>query len=147
MPNSIPRQIQYTAMKKEDLQSDQGIAFFNQQMSQIVRALNQANGTAGKVVLKSGVDVAGSTVTGLGAPSDPTDAVSLSHASANYGPAAVGKQLDLGGANTMTGLANLYLLMGQSFSGTVVLAKVTGGGSNGALTVVGGIITEVVAPS
>jgi hypothetical protein len=38
-------------------------------------------------------------------------------------------------------------MFSKSFSGTVVLAKITGGGSNGSLTVVGGLITEVVAPS
>jgi hypothetical protein len=147
MPKSVPRQVQFTAMRKEDLQSDEGVSFFNQQMSEIVRAINQANGTAGQVVLNQGVDVAGSTVTGLGAPSNPTDAVSLGHANGNYGPAAVGPQLDLGGSSTLKGLSGVYLLMGQSFSGKITLAKLTGGGSEGSITVVGGLITEVVEPT
>lgn len=35
----------------------------------------------------------------------------------------------------------------STFSGTAVLAKVTGGGSNGSLTFVNGICTAYVAPS
>jgi hypothetical protein len=147
MPDSTPRQVQYTPLTAEHFKTPEGVAFVNLQLSQFARAINQANGTAGPVVLKSGVDVAGSSVTGLGAPSGPSDAVSLGHAEGNYGPAAVGPQLDLGGSSTLKGLSNVYLMFSKSFSGTVVLAKITGGGSNGSLTVVGGLITEVVAPS
>jgi hypothetical protein len=134
-------------MKKEDLQSDQGISFFNQQMSQIVENLNRVTGQTGQVVLPAGLDVQGGKLSGLAAPTESSDAVSLGHADTNYGAPAVGKQLDLGGSNSLKGLTSLYLMMGQSFSGTIVLAKITGGGSNGSMTVVGGLITKVTAPS
>jgi len=33
------------------------------------------------------------------------------------------------------------------FSGTVVLAKITGGGANGSLTLVNGVVTSYTAPT
>ena len=146
-PSSNPLPIQYTSMTKEQFASDAGVAFHNQQLSQIVNTLNALLGSGGPTLLPSGIDVQGAKVTGLTAPTSPADAISAGHAEANYGAPAVSKQLDLGGTSTLKGLANIYLLMGQSFSGKITLAKITGGGSNGSITVVGGLITEVVAPS
>jgi hypothetical protein len=146
-PKSIPRQVQFTPLTKAHFATDEGVAFVNLQLSEFARAINQGNGTAGQVVLKQGVDVAGSTVTGIGAPSGPSDAVSLGHASTNYGPEAVGPKLDLGGANSLKGLSALYLMVTTSGTGTVPLAKLTGGGSNGSITFKNGLIQSVVAPT
>jgi len=145
VPKSIPRQIQYTPLTLKHLSTEEGVHFLNLQLSQIVDAINKGNGTAGQVVLKSGVDVAGSTVTGLGAPSDPTDAVSLAHANSNYAAPAVGQQLDLGGSSTLKGLSGLYLMMGESFTGTIIIPKLSI--ANGSITVVGGLVTKVVQPT
>lgn len=108
MPNQTPRPVQFPVLRKEQFATDEGVAYFNLAMSQIVNAINQNNGQAGAVVLPSGVDVQGSSVTGLGAPSDPTDAVSLGHSNTNYGAPAVAPQLDIGGKNTLKGLAYCY---------------------------------------
>ena len=42
---------------------------------------------------------------------------------------------------------NLYNLLKPGISTTVTLAKLTGGGANGSLTVVNGIITAYTAPT
>ena len=137
MPNSEPRQIQFTPFTAEHFKTTEGISFVNLQLSEIVRALNQSNGTAGTVVLKEGVDVAGSKVTGLGSPENETDAVSLGHADANYSSAAAAENLDVGGKNALKGLTNVYLMMGQSLSGSFVVSTPSG---NKTITVVGGLI-------
>ena len=142
-PSISPLPIQYSAMSKEQFASDSGVAFHNQQLSQIVTTLNSVLGSGGPTILPSGIDVQGAAVTGLAAPTGPTDAVSAGHASANYSAAAVSPQLDLGGGSTLKGLANLYLMHGQSFSGTITLAKLTSGGTQGSITVSGGLITAV----
>ena len=148
---NAPVPVQYSPATKDDFSTEAGIARFNQQMVQIVNALNRGNGVAGPVVMPNGADVNGATVTGLGAPSGPSDAVSLGHASSNYGAPAVGPQLDLGGKNALKGLTNLQFqlnnLTTSKISGTVTLAKITGGGSNGSLTFVNGVITAYTAPS
>jgi hypothetical protein len=147
MAKSTPRPVQFTPFTPEHFTTKEGISFVNLQFSQIVDALNRVTGQAGTVVLPAGLDVQGGKVSGLAAPTEESDAVSLGHSNANYGAPAVGKQLDLGGGNTLTGLSNLYLLMGQSFTGTITIPKLTGGGSNGSITVSGGLVTKVVQPT
>jgi hypothetical protein len=139
-----PQALQFAPFTAEHFSTPQGLAFVNLQMSQWVNALNRATGQAGPVVMPAGVDVAGATVTGLGAPTGPGDAVSLAHGTNNYGAPAVAPQLDLGGANTLKGLSNLYLMMNQAFTGTITLAKLTVSGTEGSITVSGGLITKVV---
>ena len=146
-PSSNPRPIQFTSFRKEDFATDSGVAFVNQSFAQLFNTVNALFGSGGPTILPSGIDVQGSKVTGLAAPTHPSDAVSAGHADANYSAPAVSPQLDLGGSSTLKGLSNLYLLLGQSFSGTITLAKLTGGGSNGSITVVGGLITSVVQPT
>lgn len=41
----------------------------------------------------------------------------------------------------------LWHTINSAFSGTVVLAKITPGGTNGSLTVVNGLITKYTAPT
>ena len=147
MPKSQPRPIQFTPFRKEQFQSDEGISFFNMQMAQIVNAVNRGSGQAGQVVNPAGFDVAGGTVTGLGSPTEPGDAVSLAHSQANYGASAVGSQLDLGGSQTLKGLAYVYSVVqpGNGVSGTIVIPKLTT--TNGSITVVNGVITGFVNPT
>jgi hypothetical protein len=116
-------------------------------LSQLTGAVQALQGSGGRTTLFSGVDVQGETVTGLGAPQGDTDAVSLAHAQGNYSAPAVGPQLDIGGSNALKGLTSITLAMTQAFSGTIPLAKLTGGGSNGNVTVKNGLIVSVVAPT
>jgi hypothetical protein len=143
-PKQTPPPIQRFQFTKEDFTTDEGVARFNTMMSQHATAVQALQGSGGRTTLFSGVDVQGETVTGLGAPQGDTDAVSLAHGQANYSPAAVGPQLDIGGSNTLKGLASITLQMTQAFTGTIVLAKLTGPGANGSITVVNGLITKVV---
>lgn len=148
-PSSNPLPIQYTTMTKEQFASDAGCAFHNLQMSQIVNTLNAILGSGGPTILPSGVDVRGGKVTGLAAPTDPTDAVSAGHAAASYSPEAVSPKLDIGGTNTLKGLAACYSVVqpGIGTSTTMALAKITGGGSNGSITIQNGVVVKFVAPS
>ena len=161
-PNPMP--LQLTPFRKEQFQSDEGIEFFNQTMAQITNAINRGTGQAGAVVIPAGIDVAGSTVTGLGTPSGPTDAISSGHAQANYGAPASSQALDIGGSNTLKGLAFVYsqthnnapliaaipgiqavLAPGSGVSGTLTIPKITT--TEGSLTFVNGIITAFVEPT
>lgn len=149
-PVNLP--LQYTPFRKEQFNSDEGIDTFNLQWQQVINTVNQAVGNAGRVVIPSGIDVAGSNITGLGAPTHPTDAISSGHADAKYGGAASSANLDLGGNNTLKGLSSLYLNLGATANGaglnaTITLAKITGGGSNGSITIANGIVTSFVAPT
>jgi hypothetical protein len=146
-PADNPQPIQFTAFTKEEFQSDAGIARLNLLLAQYTPVINRLLGASGPTLLPSGVDVRGATVTGLGPPQSESDAVSSGHANSKYGAAAVSPELDLGGGNTLKGLSNLYLLIGQSFTGKITLAKLTGGGANGSITVSGGWIVSVVEPT
>lgn len=148
-PSAIP--LQSFQFSKEQLQDP---AVMNVAFQQILTALNQVNGTLGPVVLPSGIDVAGAPITNVGAPQGPTDAISSGHAQGNYSPEVVGPQLDVGGKNALKGLNAAYALAQQAssalaagVSGTVTLAKITGGGTNGSITFVGGVVTGFVQPT
>jgi len=104
--NPVP--LQFTAFRKEDFQSESGIAAFNLQLQQIVNALNEGNGSVSRVSLPYGVDVRGSTISNVGDPKNPTDAVSQGHVSTNYGAPTLRPQLDIGGKQTLKGLTYLY---------------------------------------
>jgi hypothetical protein len=145
--------LQYTPIQHADLVDPagqirpSGLTAINLTLSQLTTTLNSLLGVGGPTVLPAGLDVAGSPLTGLPSPSGPTDAVSAGHVSTNYGAAAQSAALDLGGPNTLKGLAALQLWFGTGITATVTLAKLTGGGSNGSLTVTNGLITHYVAPS
>lgn len=104
--NPVP--LQFVALRKEDFQSESGIAAFNLQLQQIVNALNEGNGSVSRVSLPHGVDVRGSTISNVGDPKNPTDAVSQGHVSTNYGAPTLRPQLDIGGKETLKGLSYLY---------------------------------------
>ncbi len=119
-----PLPIQYTPVTKEQLASDDGVAFLNQQLSQFTTTINALVGAGGPTLLPGGVDVQGARVTGLSAPTSPADAVSLAHANANYGPATQSTALDIGGTHTLKGLS--YLLLKQQQSLAVAQGTYTG---------------------
>lgn len=151
MPKSAPIRLplQYSPFRAEQFTTKEGINAVNLQWQQVINAINSATGNYGPAVIPGGVDVQGGSITGLGAPSGPTDAVSAGHAGANYGAPAVGPQLDLGGNNTLKGVTYAYSVLqpGNGVSGTAPLAKLTGGGSNGSLTIQNGVITKIVKPT
>lgn len=133
----------------------------NTMMQQVITAVQALQGTGGRTVLPSGVDVQGDTVSGLGAPKSQTDAISQGHAESSYSAPVVGPQLDIGGKHALKGLtlvqmqanqnatdvATILAKLAAGASGTITLAKLTGGGSNGSITVTGGIITAFVNPT
>lgn len=110
-PSTLP--IQYTPFTEKHFTTKEGIASFNQQMSQIVNALNRGTGQAGPVVIPAGVNVAGGSVTGLGTPSNESDAVPLGHANSQFGYAAQQGQLDIGKPYALKGLTGLWSKFNQ----------------------------------
>lgn len=164
LPSSAPRPVQFTPLRKEDLASDGGMTFVNQTLSQLTTTLNALVGQGGPTQFPAGVDMAGSTLTGLATPSSPTDAISAGHASSQYSAAAQQPQLDIGGDYTLKGLTYSYQQASQvpgmqtqissiltklaaGVTGTISLAKLTTGGTNGSITVSGGLITGFVNPT
>lgn len=148
-PTATPLPVQFTAFRKEDFASDSGVAFVNQQLSQIMTTLNAIVGAGGRTILPAGIDMQGSTVSGVGAPQGPTDAINSGHASANYGSEAQRSNLDVGGPQALKGLTSCYatLLPGQGINATITLAKITGGGSNGSITITNGVVSAFVQPT
>jgi len=146
---SNPLPIQFTPFTKKHFETDAGIAFVNQTLSQLTTTINALLGSGGPTLLPSGIDVQGAKVTGLAAPESESDAVSLSHAQGNYSAPAVAPQLDLGGKNTLKGLAAVYSVVqpGIGTSTTLTLAKLTGGGSSGSITIKNGVVTAFTPPS
>lgn len=88
--------IQFTQLDLSDFQTHEGIAKFNNILSQIQTTLNNVIGAAGPTTLSSGIDVAGSTVSNLGEPRSPSDAISKMHAERNYSAQALAPQLESG---------------------------------------------------
>lgn len=159
-PANRPNPIQNFQFTADDFKEPSRI---NLLFQQLIPAVNGIQGVAGPSVLPSGIDVKGSTVSGLGAPQSPSDAISSGHAEGNYSAPVLSPQLDIGGDHALKGLSNLYLnfnslssqvkaimvilAVGTGISGTVTLAKITGGGANGSLTFVNGIISAFTAPT
>ena len=157
-PFSTPLPIQRYEVTTEDFKSPARLNVF---LSQLTGAVQALQGTGGPSILPSGIDVQGSTVSGLGSPKNPTDAISSEHAQGNFSAPVIGPQLDIGGKHALKGLTGLQMsannlqaavaaiqaALAAGASGTVPLAKLTVGGSNGSLTVVGGVITAIVNPT
>jgi hypothetical protein len=142
---STPLPIQAPLFREDDFKPEHGYQFINQWATQVARTLNKLQGSVGPSVLPSGIDVAGGTVTGLGTPQGPSDAVSSGHAESNYGAPTIGPQLDVGGKNALSGLTSIYLNMTQAYTGTIIIPKLTT--ANGSITVVNGLIVSVVQPT
>lgn len=136
---TTPRPLQFTPMRKEQFASDDGVSFFNQTIAQMINAINRQSGQAGPMVIPAGIDVAGGRLTGLAAPTDPSDAVSVAHANQNYSSPVASKNLDIGGPNALKGLTSLFLQVGQVKAG--LPTNYTGGsGGSGAVNLFGLII-------
>jgi len=121
-PAQRPLPIQNFQLSKEHFTTDEGVRQVNVLMQQIITSLQAVQGTAGPSVLPSGIDVAGAKISGLAAPENPSDAVSLGHAQTNYSSTTQQQNLDIGGPNALKGLTGLWLMQQQSaaanFNGT-----------------------------
>ena len=93
LPTTKP--IQATQLKLSDLQQE-GLPLLNSLLSQMATAINAQQGASGPVKQPSGIDVQGSTVTGIAPPKNPTDAVSSAHAEAKYSAKALAPKLESG---------------------------------------------------
>lgn len=91
---------QSVQLKLSDLQ-EPGLPFLNSLLTQIQQQVNELTGASGKTILSSGVDVSGSTISNVGEPVSPADAISKSHAEANYSAAALAPQLESGGKTSL----------------------------------------------
>jgi len=115
-PRSVvhPLPIQNFQLSKEHFTTDGGVKQFNILMQQVITSLQAVQGVAGPSVLPSGIDVAGAKVSGLAAPENASDAVSLGHAQNSYAPATQQQQLDIGAPYALKGLTGLYLKFNQA---------------------------------
>lgn len=131
--------VQFT---KSDLDHEEsgGYQFLNQWVAMVTNALNQGNGSSGRPVIPSGMDMAGGTVTGLGAPQGPSDAISAGHAATTYGAPAIAPELDLGGSSALKGLTAAYVLATQAQQAVANLPTYVSGSDS--LMLVGGIIIK-----
>lgn len=92
--------IQSLQLKNSDLEQD-GLPTLNNYLTQVQDQINRLSGATGPTELPSGVDVRGATLTGLGQPQSPTDAVSLAHAEDNYSAAALSPKLEASGSSPL----------------------------------------------
>jgi hypothetical protein len=123
--SNTPIPIQAIQLTPSDMQ-DPTLGRLNNLLAQITQAANASNGSTGRTQLPAGVDVAGSTVTGLGAPQNPSDAVSAEHVAANYSAASLRAQLDIGGPQALKGLTLLAKNAGK-FADAIVPGGVIDG--------------------
>jgi hypothetical protein len=158
-PKQQPPPIQRVNFTEDDFKGN--VARFNTIMAQLTGAVQALQGSGGRTSLVSGLEMQGETVSGLGSPQGPTDAVSSGHVESNYGPDTTSKALDIGGSNCLKGLAATYgqsqlnstaitaiqaiLAKGTGISGTLIIPKLTT--ANGSLTFVNGIITAFTQPT
>lgn len=106
--NGNPVPIQQPLFREEDFNPENKFSFINQWATQITLAANIANGAVGPTILPKGIDVQGGKVTGLPAPTHPSDAISAGHASSQFSAPTLSPQLDIGGKSTLKGLSYLY---------------------------------------
>jgi hypothetical protein len=88
----------------------------------------------------------------LSADATLADTGALTLATVNASPGTYGDsshvaQVTVNGKGLVTAVASVAIAGTSGFSGTVVLAALTGGGTTGSLTVVNGLITAYVAPT
>jgi hypothetical protein len=102
MANSAFAPVQLTQFKLEDFQSEDGISRFNQQMTNVVKALNSVVAGAGPVTLPAGVDLQGASIANVGGVGPQHEVVSKAYAEANYSAAAIKPKLEAGGSHALT---------------------------------------------
>lgn len=107
-PDNKPNRVQFPVLKKEDFQTDHGVSMFNIQLSQLATTINAILGDGGRTVFPAGLDVQGQTVSNIGPPASPTDAVNQGHVAANYGSPTQKANLDIGGSHALTGATYAY---------------------------------------
>lgn len=98
--------IQFSPLTKQDLE-DPNLGLVNAIFQQMANGINAGNGSGGKTVLPAGIDVQGATVSGVGAPKNPSDAVSKGHAEENYSAAALAPQLEGSGKYSLKTMRRL----------------------------------------
>lgn len=102
MPNNqatAPLQLQQFSL--EDFQTPEGIARFNQFITQHVKATNSTLGSAGPVSLPKGADLGGATIANAGGVGPEHTLISQAFAEKNYSAAALGPQLEGNGKNAL----------------------------------------------
>ena len=95
-------------LKLSDLQ-EEGLPFLNAWKAQIENQVNKLSGATGPTQLPAGVDVKGSTVSNIGEPQSPTDAISKGHAEKNYSAAALAPKLESGSSSALKILSPVEL--------------------------------------
>jgi len=121
VPQQIPLPLQFSPFSEEHFKGK--MEFFNLQWQQVINALNAGNGAGGKVTLPHGIDVRGATVSGVGAPQSDSDAISSGHAQSQFSAPALQPKFDIGGKNTLKGLAYVY---GETKSNAAAIASIPG---------------------
>lgn len=111
--------------------------------SKLTDAVNSLLGYNGTAVIANDLDVQGNAVQNVADPATPTDALNLQTAEGKYAPSVQSKALDIGGSSPLKTLAYLYKQNLNGFTGTVVTAKLTGGGANGAMIFKNGQVVSV----
>lgn len=86
-PNQVPK-LQFPTMDP----------VFQQHYQQVIDTLNTLAGYNGTVKLANHLDLGGNKVMNVGAPENPTDAISSGHAESKYSAKALRPHLEAGGA-------------------------------------------------
>lgn len=86
---------QTTQLTLNDLQQE-GLPVLNNLLTQMQTQLSSLAGANGPTPLPSGANVQGKPISNVGEPTGPSDAISKSHAEANYSAAALAPQLEAG---------------------------------------------------
>lgn len=108
-----PVPIQFQQIGKKDLDDPQ-LGLVNLMFQTLANNMNQVLGINGPSYLPAGIDVGGGRISGLGAPVNPTDAVSAEHADQQFGAKALRSQLDVGGEYALKGLNAAYAVALQN---------------------------------
>ena len=113
-----PLPLQFSAFTEKHFSTPDGVASVNLLIQQMVNAINAGNGSAGRVSLPEGIDVAGKTITGVGAPASDSDAISSGHAQSQFSPQVLQPKFDIGGSHALKGLSYVFGQVG-SFQATL----------------------------
>ncbi len=106
--------------------------------SKVVDAVNTLLGYNGPAVIGNSLDVQGNPVQNVANPTEPTDALNLQTADANYAPSVQSQALDVNGSSPIKGLAYLYYQKKvlKLLSGANVVLSPTNGVGNVTVSIV-----------
>lgn len=82
----------------KDFKDEQSFLKVQDWIDKLTVAVNTQAGLHGPVPVANSLDMKGNTITNLGAPVNPTDAIHLAAATQQFGPAAVAPELQAGGS-------------------------------------------------